>query len=87
MKGASENSTTPKEPSLEGVVSLVAWASQANPNILLCHHPEQPPGPAIRVRVRNNTNFIRGMVVPARLISADYYECAAPAMPRQRGKW
>jgi hypothetical protein len=82
MTSPSENSTPPKEPSV-----LIAWAAQANPNILLCHLPGETPGPTHRVRVRNNTNFVRGMEVPVRHISADYFECAAPSMPRHRGKW
>ncbi len=87
----SENSTHPKEPSAAPApvptVELVAWSCQTNRNILLCHRPEETPGPSLRVRVRDNANFTRGMSVPARHISEDYYECAAPAMPRTRGKW
>lgn len=48
------------------------------------HRPKHP----LRVRVRNNANFIRGMEIPARLVTGytDLYELTRKC-PRTKGKW
>lgn len=48
------------------------------------HRPARP----LRVRVRDNTNFIRGMEIPVQLVAGytDLYELTRKC-PRSKGKW
>jgi hypothetical protein len=40
----------------------------------------------LRVRVRNNSNFLPGMEIRARRLQADLYELQGPC-PRRKGRW
>jgi hypothetical protein len=82
--------TTALQDHVNGACTLIVWERAVNPHILICHAEDAPQKLALshllRVRVRDNANFIRGMKVPATRISDDYYECSAPP-PRARGRW
>ena len=43
-------------------------------------------GEVVRIRVKDNRNFRRGMILPCRHVQADLWECTRRS-PRRRGKW
>lgn len=81
----------PGDPGLTkaAVIILKAWDSPLNSSILIAYHRGadwNDRAKRVRVRVTDNTNFVRHMEVPCRHIEGDLYECLRPA-PRDRGSW
>jgi hypothetical protein len=69
--------------------TLVAWSSPKNTRILLAYFPGTDPNNRlnlVRVRVRDNQNFVRGMEFKARHINEDLYDLEG-SCPRWRGKF
>lgn len=80
-------------PGWDGVnVILKVWRTfPRNPSIMECYYRDRDPRDRrniVRVRVKDTSNFVQHMEVPARLIPghSDFYECTRPA-PRSRGRW
>lgn len=71
-------------------VTLKAFmAAHHNPYILIAYKPDTDPNDPknrVRVRVRSNVNFTRGMDLPAWHEKDDLYALARPC-PRSRGRW
>lgn len=74
------------------IEELVVWRTGLrNARILLAHRPgadPEDPAARLRVRVKKDRNFVRGMVIPCRLLPGytDLFELAH-ALPRRRGVW
>ena len=70
-------------PRSEGVQSAVVVKAYAKNRRLLAVTIADT---AMRVRVKNNQNFVKGMVIPVRHVNGDLYELARRC-PRWRGRW
>ena len=69
--------------------TLVAWSSPKNSRILLAYPPGTDPQNRlnlVRVRVRSNENFVRGMEFQAQHVNEDLYDLVG-SCPRWRGKF
>lgn len=71
------------EPKGNGMHSIVFEKAYINPNIV---GGRDQSGGLVRVRVKDNKFFRRGMVLPCRHLQADLYELAI-ASPRSPGRW
>ena len=69
---------------------LLAWAMpQKNPRLLTAYKPDtDPTNPTqlLTVNVRANHNFMRGMKLRCRRVSAGVYDLVGP-LPRWKGRW
>jgi hypothetical protein len=82
--GIPEDALGPVEETLEPDDFKVTGMPR-NPRLILC---EGPGGGEIRVRVRSNENFVKGMLVKARPPAPDSLVWVLVGRsPRWRGKW
>lgn len=78
-----------KTPVAETPLVLTVYRIVTNPRIIEAHFADKNPADRaniLRIRVRDNSNFTRGMEVPVRLITGDLYELTG-RLPRWRGKF
>lgn len=101
--GSSQDGGTACVPVVESreVETLVVWRTAQhgvrNTRVLEAHWPKKDPRTEkveiLRVRVANNTTFVRGMEILCRHVSLDLWEHwdpvkkTAAASPRARGRW
>lgn len=81
--------TAQPDHSQEPVTLHVFRIFAANPHILEAHLPDQDPAIVknrLRVRVKDNKNFVKAMPIPVRELAEGLYELAR-ACPRSRGRW
>ena len=74
----------------DGLADLQVWSvPSVNRQILICHAPGADgtdPTQLVCVAVRTNSNFLKGMPVRARRVTATRFLLEGPC-PRWRGRW